>query len=77
MDIYGLMSMIYSKFNNRSNESMKDFFNTRSFKEIEHMKNQKLEIGLAALEAYNSEDMKKQRAELEEKPQAEKKEKKK
>jgi len=27
-------------------ELMKDFFNTRSFKEIEHMKNQKLEIGL-------------------------------
>lgn len=46
---------------------MKNIFNTRSWTEIEGFYPDRLKIGLLALEAYNSEDMQKQKKELEKK----------
>lgn len=44
-----------------------DYFNTRSWTEVEGLFPDRLDVGLKALEIYNSDDMKKQREELEEK----------
>ena len=47
-------------------ELRKNYFNTRSWTEIEGLHLDKLNLGFKALEIHNSEDMKRQRKELEE-----------